>query len=80
MHPTAFPNADGKPKYINRTSRLMSDYEVTLVNDNSELLPFFLLHNSILGIWLTDGSVCGFRRRPFASIDLYICDKGRNSM
>jgi hypothetical protein len=41
MHPTASPNTDSKPKYINCTSRLMSDYEVTLVNDNSELLLFF---------------------------------------
>ena len=40
MHPAAFLNADSKPNYINYKSRLMSDYEVTLVNDNSEVLPF----------------------------------------
>jgi hypothetical protein len=40
MHPTVLIQTDKKAKYINYMPRLMSDYEVTLVNDNSELPPY----------------------------------------
>ena len=36
------PNTCNTARFINHMIRLMSDYEVTLVNDNSEFPPFFL--------------------------------------
>lgn len=74
MRPSARSDASGQMKYINCIPRLMSDYEVTLVNDNSKILSLLSMAHCLL----TRGSVCGTRSPTSRTNDLYICNKGRS--